>query len=195
MKTLRKTLLVATALAVLAVPANAGQLRTAMVNNWKVTAWSLENDSTSFSHCAAVSTASSNGVHLLFVVSEEVFAVGLFDVRWQLNPWQTFDVTLNVDNNPPINAKSKAASDHQASIHLPKTDAFYNQLVHGQVLHVATASKQFHLRLTNVDKMLPALLACAKIESDVAGTTNNPFAAAPAPDTSGPTAVRKEESF
>jgi hypothetical protein len=127
----------------LAVPANAKILRRAMVNNWQVTAWSLENDPTSFSHCAAVTTASSNGVHLLFVISEEVFTAGLYDSRWQLNPWQTYDVTLSVDNYQEIKATGKASSYLQESLDLPKTEAFFQQLAHGQVIHIATAAKQF----------------------------------------------------
>jgi hypothetical protein len=196
---MKQLLLTATALAVLVAPANADSkiLRRAVVNNWQLTAWSLENEPTSFSHCAAVTTASSNGIHLLFVISEETFSVGLFDSRWELNPWQTYDVTLNIDNYPPISAQSRAASQHQASIHLPKSEAFYQQLMRGKVLHIKTASKQFDLRLFNTDKMLPALLACAKIESDVAGTSNNPFSGPTIPNTTpgASTSVRGEEVF
>jgi len=196
---MKRLLLTTAALAALMAPANADSkiLRRAVVNNWQLTAWSLESDPTSFSHCAAVTTASSNGVHLLFVISEEVFSVGLFDTRWELNPWQTYDVTISIDNYAPFSAQSRAASQHQASIHLPKSEAFYQQLMRGKTLHVKTATKQFDLRLFNADKMLPALLACAKIESDVAGTSNNPFSGSPPADTApgASVSVKDEEHF
>jgi hypothetical protein len=193
---MKKLLLTTATLAALMAPAYADMkiLRRAVVNNWQLTAWSLESDPTSFSHCAAVTTASSNGVHLLFVISEETFSVGLFDTRWELNPWQTYDVTISIDNYAPLSAQSRAASQHQASIRLPKSEAFYLQLMRGKVLHVKTASKQFDLRLFNADKMLPALLACAKIESDVAGTSNNPFSGSSTDTAPGAsTSVKGEE--
>lgn len=174
---MKKPLIALAAVAAMATTAQAKVMHRAVVDNWQVSAWSMENNPAAFSHCAAVSTQpQSGGVYLLFAFSEEMWSVGMYDTRWQLNPWQIYDITLSIDNSAPINVKGAAASEHQVRVSLPKTDDFVEQMKHGQVLHVTATSKQFNFRLRSVEKMLPVLLACVNSEANWGGGTNDPFA-------------------
>jgi len=186
-------------------PAAAKQIEPLKVGNWKGGAYS-NNNTGRFSHCAA-SAKYKSGITLLFSVTRDrKWSMGFSKKSWSLQKGKRFPVKFKVDEGEILSGTAIARTDILAQVFLPANGAAFRQFRNGRLLQVAAAKDILKFKLTDADRMLTALVNCAKQHrqfesSGNSSNSSNPFSSSPnnnsnAPDTSrsGPNAASRREA-
>jgi hypothetical protein len=155
-------LLSAAAGVLLALPADAAQIRSYKVGNWDIGVYT--NDSTGrFSHCAAAANYKS-GITLLFSVSENLeWAIGFSSPDWNLRPNREIDVEYRIDNYPMNTVTGRSVNNKLVRATLPDSVSVFNQFRYGlRLVASVDGNRPVNYNLTSTAVMLTEILNCAK---------------------------------
>lgn len=188
--------------AVSAGSADAARIAPLEIGGWSGGAYS-DDQTGSFSHCAASANYRS-GVSLLFSVSnDEAWSMGFSSQSWSLVPGNRYPVQFRIDRGTVIDGVAVARNPKLAQVVLPANNRLFQSFRRGNILRVAAAKKVLEFRLTDTSKLLSRLLDCArhfaaKAEPDpFASDVTDPFSGtggAQNARSSGPTPESRNEA-
>jgi hypothetical protein len=170
---MRKPFLLALALPLFAIPANAAVIQQFKVADWDIGAYT-NDQSGRFSHCAAAGRY-KNGITLLFSVTESLeWAVGFSSPEWNLRQGRQFDVEFRIDGGKLHTVNGRAVSNRLLRATLPDNAELFNQFRYGnQLVARVESNPEARFKLSNTAAMLTEVLKCArKYKGHVANSAN-----------------------
>lgn len=206
----RGTLFAIAATLVLAhsIPADAARISPLKIGAWKGGAYS-NNATNKFSHCA-VSAKYKNGMTLLIsVTGDKNWSVGFARNVWNLSVGSKQPVRFKVDSGSSYSGIAVSKTTHLAQVQLPSSSTLFRQFRDGRKFFVKTRRSEFSFNLTNMRRVLPSLVKCARhhamVDTDPFDSTSqhkDPFGSNPSWETSqfkpvprGPTPQTRAEAF
>jgi hypothetical protein len=132
------------------------------VGPWYVGAYSSNNQTGGFDHCAA-SAGYKSGVLLIFSVGADYsWSMGFANDNWRLKSGNEYSVRYWIDTNEPQYAMAVAKSANVVQIPLKDSAELFNKFRRGYTLFVSAQSTDFQFSLTDSGRVLTYLLDCAR---------------------------------
>ena len=173
--TVRNGVLVVLALLLAAAPAGPAPAFT--LGGWE---GGPDNDETgAFSDCTMTASYES-GITLGLIISRSFdWGLVLADDTWRLPVGSAEDVTLNIDEQAPVQALAKVVDAHGILIPLDNSGPVIDAIRHGRLLMVMTPSGKLTFRLGGVSDAITQLAACVSdsLEAEQTKEGNSAFSA------------------
>jgi hypothetical protein len=171
----------------------ASEIRKFNVGAWNGGAFSKDNGTGEFSHCAAHASYKSNIVVFFFIDANYHWSMMFFNPNWHMPIGTTYNIAFTVDNMSPLYGTATAIRSDAVRVPLLDSVELFNRFKKGYLLRVAAAGQVFGFNLTNTSQLLPALLTCVQTKGARTQVATNPFqSTATAP--SAPRAADREDA-
>ncbi len=129
------------------------------VGNWHGGAYT-NDQSGSFSHCAAGATYQS-GIYFVVSVGEDYsWRLGFAHENWQLTPGQAFALALTFDGRPAINVQGLPIGSRLVNVDMPANSSLIAQFRKAKVMTAFAQGQLFQFDLTHTAQLLPSLVNC-----------------------------------
>lgn len=129
------------------------------VGNWKGGAYT-NDQSGSFSHCAAGARYTSGIFFLVMIDSSGGWSLGFMHEDWKLVQGQAFPLTLTFDGQQPFNVHGVPIADKLVRVPMPTNSALIAQFRKARAMTAYTQGQLFQFNLDQTGQLLPVLANC-----------------------------------
>src|SRR6201992_2397947 len=129
------------------------------IGNWHGGAYTNDNSGT-FSHCAAAASYQSGILFLVSVGQDFSWTLGFFHQNWKLTPGEAFALSLTFDGQPAINVLGMPIGTTLVSVVMPANSALIGQFRKAKVMTAFAQGQLIQLNLTQTGQLLPSLANC-----------------------------------
>ncbi len=129
------------------------------VGNWKGGAYT-NDQSGSFSHCAAGARYSSGIFFLVMIDVTGGWSLGFMHEDWKLVHGQAFPLTLTFDGQQPFNVHGVPIADKLVRVPMPTNSALIAQFRKARAMTAYTQGQLFQFNLDQTAQLLPVLANC-----------------------------------
>lgn len=158
---MRLTVLASALVLALLPPAQAAEVDTWTIDQWRGVA-NTDADG-NFSYCS-VNASYKSGIELFFGIDKALnWSMAFGSANWNLRQGQQQAVRYRVDARPWIPGTAKAVSPTMVEVGLPDSAALFQQIQKGNELILEAGSDVLRFRLTSSGRALNSALECANL--------------------------------